>query len=149
MRKVFVNNSVYQFMGGHMKPCMYECIRQYRSKMFTVVVLAALGNGLLDRDGSISITNDGEINGNLVLTVRHHVMQPLVVTLYLWSSAICNLCTLLYIDQRRSLHGQSKQDGNNKNDDIVWTDYFGALMKVGDPASLLGDLQGLLTVLPA
>ena len=62
-------------------------------------VLAALGNGLLDRDGSISITNDGEINGDLVLTVRHHVMQPLVMTLNLWNSAICNLCTAWYIDQ--------------------------------------------------
>ncbi len=46
-------------------------------------VLAALVNGLLDRDASISVTNDWEFNGNLVLTVRHHVMQPLVVTLYL------------------------------------------------------------------
>ena len=100
-------------------------------------VLAALGNGLLDRDGSISVTNDGEINGNLVLTVCHHVMQPLVVTLYLWSSAICNLCTSLYIDQRRSLHGQSKQDGNSTSDNMF------------DPADLLGDLQDLLTVLPA
>jgi hypothetical protein len=100
-------------------------------------VLAALVNGLLDRDGSISVTNDGEINGNLVLTVRHHVMQPLVVTLYLWISAICNLCTSLCIAQRCSLRGHSKQDGNSTSDNMF------------DPADLLGDLQDLLTVLPA
>ncbi len=95
-------------------------------------VLAALGNGLLDRDGSISITNDGEINGDLVLTVRHHVMQPLVMTLNLWNSAICNLCTALYIDQRCSLRGHSMQDGNSKSDNIVWTNDVAAVVNKGE-----------------
>ncbi len=76
-----------------MEPCMYECIPASLQQKVCGSVFAALVNGLLDRDGSISITNDGEINGNLVFTVRHHVMQPLVVTLNLRSSDICSLCT--------------------------------------------------------
>ncbi len=30
------------------------------------------------------------------------------------------------------MRGQSKQDGNSKSDDIVWTNYFGALVIVGE-----------------
>ncbi len=77
-----------------MEPCMYECIPASLQQNVCSIVFAASVNGLLDCNGSISITNDGKINGDLVFTVRHHIMQPLVVTLYLWSSAICNLCTL-------------------------------------------------------
>lgn len=67
-----------------MKPCVYDCIPASLQQNVCGSVFAALVNGLLDRNGSISITNDGKINGDLVFTVRHNIMQPLVVTLNLW-----------------------------------------------------------------
>ena len=42
--------------------------------------------GLLDSNGSISVTNDWKLDGDLVFTVGNHVLQPLVVTLHLQCS---------------------------------------------------------------
>ena len=38
---------------------------------------------LLDRDFSCGVSNDGKVNGDIVLAVSNDVLQPLVVALYL------------------------------------------------------------------
>ncbi len=50
---------------------------------------------LLDRDFSCGVSNDGKVNGDIVLAVSNDVLQPLVVALYL---------------QTRSNHVSSRHD---------------------------------------
>ena len=38
------------------------------------------GSALLDCNGSISVSNDWKFYCHLVLTVRHHIMQPFGMT---------------------------------------------------------------------
>lgn len=41
---------------------------------------------LLDSNGPVSISNDREVNGDLVLTVGHIIIQPFVVAVHLGRS---------------------------------------------------------------
>ncbi len=41
---------------------------------------------LLDSNGPVSISNDREVNGDLVLTVGHNIIQPFVVAVHLGRS---------------------------------------------------------------
>ena len=41
---------------------------------------------LLDSNGPVSISNDREVDGDLVLTVGHNIVQPFVVAVHLGRS---------------------------------------------------------------
>lgn len=58
-------------------------IRSTHNRVVMFIGLQGNCQNLLDRDFSCGVSNDGKVNGDVVLAVSNDVLQPLVVALYL------------------------------------------------------------------
>merc|ERR1719265_885578 len=55
-----------------------------------LVTRSLVNHAICHRNGSILITNDGELNFDLVFAVRHHIPEPIMMAFYWIHRECCN-----------------------------------------------------------